>query len=438
MIKKQNCEDELYNGRPRSVISGMGIVCPIGSNIREFSASLKEGRCGISLKNPEAGLPESLGIMARINNFSFDAKLNEMEENYPQIVSRAKTCARRATKSLQCSVLSTMEAWTQAGLEDYPVSPEKIGIVVSGSNISEYFKYTTYRKFIEAPEYISPSYALQFMDTDQVGTLSEIFGVRGESFTAGGASASGNVGIIKAMQMIELGILDVCLVVGPLTELSDAERMGFYNLGALGGKSFREHPEKSCRPFDTKHEGFICGEGSACLVVESLKSARLRDRKIFAELVSGAVLLDGNRLSNPNEDGEVRTMLLALERAGIKTHEIDYINAHATSTPLGDVTEARAIKRVVGSAASRVWVNSTKSMVGHCLFAAGVVEAVATVLQIDEGFVHPNLNLEEPVEEGLSFCGRKAEKADLNIALSNSFGFGGINTSIILRRGAMT
>ena len=238
-----------------------------------------------------------------------------------------------------------------------------------------------------------------------------------------------------AMQMIELDLFDAWLVVGPLTEISDVERMGFYNLGAIGGKSFNGLPEKVCRPFDKKHDGFIYGEGSACIVVESLKSARSRGQKILAELVGGAVVLDANRLSNPNEDGEVKAMIKALERAGVDTTQVDYINAHGTSTPMGDITEAKAISRVLGNEVERVLVNSTKSLTGHCLFSAGVIEAVATVVQANENFVHPNLNLEEPIDIQLNYCPDICLSAEIDIAISNSYGFGGINTSIIIKRG---
>ncbi|MBN3526385.1 beta-ketoacyl synthase N-terminal-like domain-containing protein [Paenibacillus apiarius] len=435
MKRNWNLDDVLYNGRPRSVITGMGIVCSIGSNIGDFLTSLKKGSNGISFEMPGDNLPLPLGISARITNFSFDARMKEMEKEHPHFVYKARNAAKRSSKSLHCSVVSMMEAWIHAGLDTCPASAEKIGIVVSGSNLSQYANFGAYKKFVDLPEFVSPGYALQFMDTDQVATLSEIFGITGESFTAGGASASGNVGIIKAMQMIELGILDVCIVVGPLTELSDVERMGFYNLGALGGKNFQTHPEKVCRPFDKKHDGFVCGEGSACLVVESLKSAKQRGAKVLAELAGGAIVLDANRLANPNEDGEVRAMMLALERAGVESHEIDYVNAHATSTPMGDITEAKAIKRVLGKESRKIWINSTKSLTGHCLFAAGVVEAVATVLQANEGFVHPNLNLDDPIDDQLLFCTDGSEKAEIDIAMSNSFGFGGMNTSILIKRG---
>lgn len=422
-------------GLPAAVVTGMGMISSIGGSIKEFAVSLKNGSSGITFEKPDDNLPPALGIAARIPPFSFDERVKESGKDHAEIVRKARLAAKRSSRSLQCSVLSMMEAWEQAGLHASPVSADRIGIVVAGSNVTQSTSFGMFQKFTSAPEYVSPSYALQFMDTNQVAILSEIFDVKGESFSVGGASASGNVGLIKAMQMIQLGLLDICVVIGPLTELSDVEKMGFYNLGALGGKQFEHDPKAICRPFDKKHDGFIVGEGSACIVVESLHSARQRNAQVLMELASGAIVLDANRLSNPDEDGEIRAMRLAMERAGVARYEIDYINAHATSTPIGDITEVNAICKVLGKETDRVWVNSTKSLTGHCMFAAGVVEAVATMLQAKEGFVHPNVNLSDPIDDRLMLCSDRAESVSIKVAMSNSFGFGGINTSIIFRRG---
>ncbi|UJF34770.1 beta-ketoacyl synthase N-terminal-like domain-containing protein [Paenibacillus hexagrammi] len=307
------------------------------------------------------------------------------------------------------------------------------GIVVSGSNLSQNYAYSLFKKFDEAPEYLTPSYALHFMDTDHVGTISDICNIKGEGFNVGGASASGNVAIIKAMQMIQLGLADLCLVSGTLADLSPLELMSFSNLGAMGGKSFGSEPGQACRPFDKKHEGFIYGQAAACLILESRQSAEKRGVKPLAELLSGALVLDGNRLSDPNEDGEVRAMEQALRQAGLSPGDIDYINAHGTSTPTGDMTEIRAIKRLFKERIGEIWMNSTKSLTGHCLYSAGIVEALAAIVQMKEGFVHPNLNLEEPIDQECRFSRGNTVKANLKTALSNSFGFGGINTSIVLR-----
>ena len=193
MRRKWNWDDDYTKGRLRSVITGMGIVSSIGNNLKEFSVSLKKGKSGVSYEKPREGLPEALGVAARISSFSFESSLRMLDEVHLEIASRARNFTRRSSKSLQCSVLSLVEAWGNSGFHDSKVSAERTGIIVCGSNISQNFNYNVFRKFEKSPEYVSPSYSLQFMDTDHVGTMSEIFGISGESFTVGGASASLNL-----------------------------------------------------------------------------------------------------------------------------------------------------------------------------------------------------------------------------------------------------
>jgi malonyl-ACP decarboxylase len=273
------------------------------------------------------------------------------------------------------------------------------------------------------------------MDTDHVGTLSEIFQIQGEGFTTGGSSASGNVAIIKACQAIRWGILDSCVVVGALADLSPMELQGFYNLGAMGGKRFHDQPGKACRPFDKDHEGFIYGQAGGCLVLESWESAQKRGIPILAQIAGGALVLDGNRLPNPNTHGEARAMTSALKQAGVQPGDIDYLNAHGSSSPLGDETEIDAVKKVFKENISHLRINSTKSLTGHCLTAAGVIETIATIIQMKEGFIHPNLNLEHPIDDECKFSRQQSIETSISTAMNNSFGFGGINTSVIIKKG---
>lgn len=327
-------------------------------------------------------------------------------------------------------------SYVQAQLFQTPIVRDKIGLIVAGSNLTNCVQASFFPKFQQDPEYLSPMYALLFMDTDHIGTISEIFNIAGEGFTVGGASASGNIGIIKGFQMIQLGIVDACIVVGALADLTNMELQGFYNIGAMGGKTFHDKPEKACRPFDRDHEGFIYGQASGCLILESFESAQKRNIPLLAEMLGGSIILDSNRLSDPNENGEIKAMESALKQAGITVQDVDYINTHGTSSPLGDATELSAIKKVFKEETARVWVNATKGITGHCLFSAGVVEAIASVIQMRVGFIHPNINLENPIESDFRFAGNTSTTAQIKTAISNSFGFGGINTCIVLRNGA--
>ena len=416
------------------VITGMGVMSTIGHNARQFGRSLKAGRSGIGfLQHLSAPFP-SVNIGAQIMNFSFETMLRQNSLLPEDLMQKARQCARRSPFAVQSSVLPALEAWTQAELHSKQISPDRLGIIVAGSNLTTHFQYGLYPKFHQNPEYLTPGYARQYMDTDQVGTLSEIFKIRGEGFTVGGASASGNVGILKGFQLIQAGLADACMVVGPPADVSPMELQGFCNVGAMGGKRFHDAPEKACRPFDQDHEGFIYGQASGCLVLESLESASRREVPVLAEILGCSLALDGNRLTDPNEEGEARAMELALNRAGIMASDVDYLNAHGSSSPLGDKAEIKAVREVFKENRARLWINATKSLTGHCLYSAGVIEAIAVIIQMREGFIHPNLNLDNPIDSECRFSGCTFINAGIEIAMSNSFGFGGVNSSIIIKK----
>ncbi|HKP98210.1 MAG TPA: beta-ketoacyl synthase N-terminal-like domain-containing protein [Fibrobacteria bacterium] len=417
-------------------ITGMGVVSSIGTDVPAFAASLRAGKAGFArgAARPDAVLP----VAAEIGPLAFKEELSRRVE-LPEACRRAALrLGQRAPFPVQVSILAALEAWQAAALFGSRPGPERIALVVAGQNTTQNYQYGLVSKFRANPEYLSPRYGLEFLETNQVGILSELLGIRGEGFVTGGASATGNVGLVKGMQMIQAGAADLCLVAGVVADLSPMDIQGFQTMGAMGataGKAFADRPELACRPFDSRHEGFIYGQAGACMVLESQASASRRGALHLATLRGGSIVLDGNASSDPNLDGEMRAMLAALERAGIAPAEVQYVNAHGSSSPLGDDTEAEAIGRVLGERTSEVWVNATKGLAGHCLYSAGVVEAVATVVQMRGGFLHPNRNLEDPVHKGLRFCGPEAVSADIRLALSNSFGFGGINTSLVLERG---
>lgn len=419
------------------VVSGMGATCSIARTIKEFEMALREGRNGIGWLKPPAGTSGPVKIGAEINDFSFQAGLHRLSSSGFQpgesMLQKADQCARRSPFPVQASVLSTLEAWQGGRLHQQKIPPHRLGLVVAGNNLNRQYSFAVYQKNRQSPAYINPRYALHFMDTDLLGTLSEIFEIRGEGFTVGNASASGTVGILKAYQLIRWGIVEACLVIGGLTQLSPLELQAFYNLGAMGGKRFGAEPARACRPFDRDHEGFIYGQASGALILETRESAEKRGAPVLAEIAGGSLVLDGNRLSNPSREGETRAMTTALEQANLKPHQIDYINTHGTSSPLGDETEIKAIKQVFKENLSQLWINSTKGLTGHCLSAAGVIECIAAIIQGREGFLHPNLNLDNPIDQQCRWVGPVYVPEEIQISMSNSFGFGGINSCIIIK-----
>lgn len=414
----------------------MGIVSSIGCGIEDFTQSLKQGNSGVGKLILPAlpDFPVQVGALLDESNLNFTS----YEPEGSSYVSRAKKGFNRLSKSMKTTITAALEAWRMAELQQKQMEPGRIGLIVAGSNLTTAMLYDNTDKFRQSPEYTSPSFVLQQMDTNYVGVLSEIFGIQGEGFTVGGASASGNMAIIQAERLIRHGYVDACLVVSPMADLTPMELYGYLNMGALGGSSFAENPAAASRPFDHLHEGFIYGQASGCLLLESGKHAGKRGVALWAEIAGTASQLDGNRSSDPSTDGEAHVMERCMQQAHKSIREIQYINTHGTSTPLGDRTELAAIQQVFQEETSRIWLNSTKCMTGHCLYSAGIIEAIATVQQMVQGFLHPNINLDQPIDERFRFTGKVAERYQVEDALSNSFGFGGVNSSILFTRGLNT
>ncbi|MBO3744806.1 hypothetical protein J5X84_01910 [Streptosporangiaceae bacterium NEAU-GS5] len=416
----------------KPVVTGVGVVCSIASNVPAFEAALREGRCGI-VQTPDLG-DGGPRLAAPVTGFSFEDAVAALTTLPDELRHNALRTAHRSPDPLRIDLVAAMQAFESAGLHCAPVPADRIGLVVAGHNLNSGYVHDLRPAYDDNPARLPARFALHAMDTDRVGTLSQVLGVRGEGYTVGGASASGNVGIVNASHLLAADAADACLVVGPTTEMSPMEKHGLATLGAVAGAGEDEPDREMCRPFDADHDGFVPGQGAACLVLESERSAKSRGATVLAELAGYDLKLDANSLPDPNEDGEATVMASAMARAGVEPGEVDYVNAHATSTPQGDDVEVRALHRALGPEVGRPWVNSTKGLVGHCMCAAGVVEAVATVLQMRGGFVHPNLNLRRPIDDGCRFVGQVAEPADIACALSNSFGFGGFNSCIVLKR----
>lgn len=411
----------------RALITGLGVVCAAGSDLRAFTKALREGASGIVRRDPAAdasgpGWPDRAAPLA---GFVVADAVHDCAGLPASLRRAACRAVGRSPLSVQVATVAALQAWQQAELHEVPVPAERIGVVVAGSNLTGGYAWRLRPRFERDPAYLPPSFALHYQDTDHVATLSQILGIHGEGFTVGGASASGNIGIIQGSRLIECGAVDACLVVGALTELSPMELRGFCNLGAAAAS---DRPYGA--PFDVDHRGFVPGEGSAALILESAESAGRRRVPAATELCGYAQGLDGNRLADPSTLGETRAMTVALARAAVTGAAVDYVNTHGTGAPRGDRAELDALAEVFG--AERPWINATKALTGHCLSAAGVVEAVATVVQLAAGFVHPTVDLRTPIESSVRFVGPAARDVPLRYALSNSFGFGGFNTSIVL------
>jgi malonyl-ACP decarboxylase len=411
------------------VITGLGVVCSIAEDVPAFARGLRDGRTGIALATG-AGEHEP-PLAAEIRRFDFASAVSYVPGVPADIAEHVTRVASRAPFGLRLATVAALEAWAGAGLYQQSADPERVSLVVCGNNLVGRSTHEVTSRYAQKPQYLPPRLALQFQDTDHVGTVSQALHIRGEGFSVGGASASGNLGIMQASRLIELGAADICLVLGALADLSPLEKQSFFNLGAMAGRAFARAPRAACRPFDRAHEGFVYGQGVGCLVLESLESARRRAAPALAALLGYASHLDGNAQADPNEHGEARAMTRAIAHAGLSPNQISYLNTHGSSSPLGDRTELNAIRRAFGDAFSQPILNSTKGWIGHCLSSASVIEAIALVLQMRGDFVHPNANLESPIDPGFRFAGATSQPASIEYAMSNAFGFGGFNSCIV-------
>ena len=414
-------------------VTGAGVVCSIAGNAAELEEALRQGRCGISSHHdPES---PSIQVAATIRDFSWQEAMEPYLREYPELGGRVRKVLNNNNPSTCLSAYAAIQAYVQAELGTGPRNLDDMGLIVAGSNLDQEFMIQNWSRFRKAGRRMNPKYAITFLDSNQLGSLSEMFAIHGTGCTIGAASASGNAALFNAFHWIRSGMTERCMVVGACSKFSSLELEAFALLGAASSGQFHRDPAKACRPFDRDHEGFVWGEASACLVLESMKSARTRRVPVLGEIVGASLLLDGHHLPDPNVEGEIRAMRSAFEQAGVPADRIGYVNAHGTSSPLGDRTECDALKAVFKNRPGAVPINSTKSLLGHCMSAAGVLEVLSCLIQLNRGFLHPNRNLERPIDSELQFAGNRSTPLDADYALSNGFGFGGINSSLLIRKG---
>jgi malonyl-ACP decarboxylase len=415
---------------PEVVISGVGVTSAIGQGAGAFTSALLEGRHRFDvMRRPgrqwmpsadaarEAASPEATAFLG--------AEIGQL--SVPDSIPRGML--RTASLASQVAVTTLHEAWSDAKLDH--VDPTRIGLVVGGSNFQQ-------RELVEAQaananrvQFLRPTYGMSFMDSDLCGICTQLFGIRAFAYTLGGASASGQVAVIHAIQSVLSGQADVCIAMGALMDLSYWECQGFRSLGAMGSDRYAGEPDRACRPFDRQRDGFIYGESCGVVVVEKSESLTRSGVTPYARFSGWSMQVDGNRNPNPSFEGEVGVIQKALAGAGLSPEAIDYINPHASGSLVGDETELRALLHC-GLGHARL--NATKSIVGHGLSAAGAVEVVATVLQMKAGELHPMRNLEEPIDPSCQWVGDRSVAHEIHSALTLSMGFGGVNTALCLQR----
>ena len=407
--------------KKRVVVTGMGAITPIGNSVDSFWESVKQGKTGFGRISYFDASEYKCKLAAEVKNFN--------AENYMD-----KKSARRMEQFCQFAVAAAKEAIEDAGIYMEKEDAFRVGCAVGSGIGSIQAMEREYTRLVEkGPSKISPLFVPLMISNMAAGNVSIVFGLKGKNINVVTACATGTNSIGEAFRTIQYGDADIMLAGGTESSITPLGVGGFAALTAL---STSEDPARCSIPFDKDRNGFVMGEGSGIVVLEELEHAKARGAKIYAEVAGYGCSADAFHITSPAEDGSgaATAMINAVKDAGIQPTDITYINAHGTSTHHNDLFETRAIKYAFGDHAYNIKINSTKSMIGHLLGAAGAVEFVTCVKEIEEGFIHKTVGLQESEEEmDLNYC-KESLKEDITYALSNSLGFGGHNASILIKK----
>jgi 3-oxoacyl-[acyl-carrier-protein] synthase II len=407
----------------RVVITGMGVLSPAGNTVGEFWENLKNGVSGVKR-------------VTKFDTTGLDSQIAGEVKNFDPYLFIDKKEARRMDPAQHYSIATAQQSFDDANLNVNSLNLERCGVVIGGGigGIQTFEKQHSIL-LNQGPSRVSPFFIPMMIIDMSPGFVSMRFGFKGPNYATVSACASSGHAIADAFRIVERGDADVMIAGGSEASLTPFSMAGFCSARALSTRN--DQPEKASRPFDKQRDGFVMGEGSGIIILESLEHAKKRGAKIYAEIVGAGMTADAYHITAPAPGGEgaVRSMRLALADAGLGPESVDYINSHGTSTDLGDIAETQAIKKVFGPRAYQIPVNSTKSIIGHLLGAASIVELIATVKSLEEGILHPTINYEFPDPEcDLDYVPNQARKFKINVALSNSFGFGGHNITLAIKK----
>lgn len=407
----------------RVVVTGMGALTPVSLTTEELWESLKIGKNGISKITYFDTSKHGTRIAGELKDFD---PLNYID----------KKMSRRMCAFSQYAIAASKIAIEDSGLDLSKEDKTRIGVIVgSGIGGMVTFEREHSKLLLSGPSRVSPFFIPMLISDIAPGYISIIYGLKGPNYSTTSACATSAHAIGNAVRTIQYGDADVIIAGGSEAPITPMGLAGFNNMKALSERN--DDPEKASRPFDADRDGFVMGEGGGILVIEELERAKNRGAKIYAELSGLAYTADAYHITAPDEmgTGAVNVMRSALKDAGLRPNDIDYINAHGTSTPINDKIETLAIKQVFGDYANQVAISSTKSMIGHLLGAAGAVESIICVFAIQNNIIPPTINYEIPDPDcDLNYTPNKAVEKEVNVALTNSFGFGGHNACLILKR----
>ena len=411
----------------RVVVTGLGALTPIGNTVQEFWDGLSNGVSGAATITNFDPVNHKTKFACEVKNFEVTDFINRKD-------------ARKMDPFCQFAVVASDQAINDSGIDNLEgLNQDRVGVIwgagiggiqIFQDEVRDYVNNNCIPKF-------NPFFIPKMIVDIAAGHISMKYGYRGPNFATVSACASGTNAIIDSLNYIRWNKADVIVTGGSEAAITEAGIAGFNAMKALSERN--DSPETASRPFDKDRDGFIMGEGAGCLVLEELEHAKARGATIYAEIVGGGMSADAHHLTAPHPEGlgARNVMINALDDANMKPEEVDYVNVHGTSTPLGDVGEVKAIEAVFGDHAKKINISSTKSMTGHLLGAAGAIESIASVLSIQNNMVPPTINHftdDDSFDPELNFTFNKAQEKTVKVALSNTFGFGGHNASVIFKR----
>lgn len=411
------------SSKRRIAITGMGIISPVGNTVESAWDSIINGRSGIRPVTQFDASSFTTRIAGQIGEFDPTRWLSPKD-------------AKKMDPFIHFGLAAAFDAMDDAGLEINDGNAERAGAII-GSGIGGIagIESTTVAWHEKGARKISPFYVPSTIINMVSGQLCILKGIKGPNFSAVSACATANHSIGTAMRMIQYGDADIMIAGGTEYGCTPTAMGGFCSMRAMSTRN--DEPERASRPWDKDRDGFVLGDGAGILVLEELEHAKARGARIYCELAGFGSSSDAYHMTAPSRDGDgpARCMKAALRDAGVNPEQVDYLNAHGTSTPLGDVSETEAIKKVLGGHAYKTMVSSTKSMTGHLLGAAGGAEAIFSILALHHGIIPPTINLEEPGEGcDLDYVPNTAREKTIEVAVSNGFGFGGTNATLLFRK----
>ncbi len=407
----------------RVVVTGMGIVTPLGNNLDEYFGNLIDGKSGVD-------------IVTRFDASKYDTRIAAEVKNFDPSRYLDKKAARRMDLVEQYAIAASQDALDNAGLKPDMVDKDRAGVIIA-SGIGGIMTFEDqHRNLLESgPGRVSPFFIPMMIIDMCAGLVAMRFDFRGPNYATVSACASSSHAILDAYHIVRRGEADIMVVGGAESTITPTSMAGFCSAKAMSTRN--EEPTRASRPFDADRDGFVMGEGSGILILESLESARKRGARIYCEIIGGGMTCDAHHITapEPNGRGARLAMTNALRYSGLKPEEVDYVNTHGTATILGDISETKAIKAVLGERAYKIPLNSTKSLLGHLLGAAGAIELITSALELGAGKLHPTINLDHNDPEcDLDYVPQTPRDYKFNTFLSNSFGFGGHNVTLAARR----